>query len=69
MLAFIAVEYFVSLVDKKPNRIAWVGLSKETAHQLGTPISSLMVLMELLPDMGVDKDTAEMNKDKPIRAP
>ena len=42
----------------------WVGLSKETAHQLGTPISSLMAWMELLGDMGVDADTiAEMNKD------
>ena len=42
----------------------WVGLSKETAHQLGTPISSLMAWVELLPDMGVDADTVgEMNKD------
>ncbi len=41
-----------------------MGLSKETAHQLGTPISSLMAWMELLPDYGVDSDTvAEMNKD------
>ena len=65
MLAFIAVVYFAVLSTKKAeqNKV-WVGLSKETAHQLGTPISSLMAWMELLPDMGVDKDTvAEMNKD------
>ncbi len=65
MLAFIAVVYFLVLSAKKAeqNKV-WVGLSKETAHQLGTPISSLMAWMELLPDMGVDRDTvAEMNKD------
>ncbi len=65
MLAFIAVVYFAVLSTKKAeqNKV-WVGLSKETAHQLGTPISSLMAWMELLPDIGVDPDTvAEMNKD------
>lgn len=42
----------------------WVGLSKETAHQLGTPISSLMAWMELLQSMGVDPDMVrEMDKD------
>ncbi len=65
MLAFIVVVYFAVLTTKKAeqNKV-WVGLSKETAHQLGTPISSLMAWMELLPDMGVDSETvAEMNKD------
>lgn len=65
MLAFVAVVYFAVLSTKKAeqNKV-WVGLSKETAHQLGTPISSLMAWMELLPDYGVDADTiAEMNKD------
>ncbi len=65
MIAFVAVVYFAMLSTKRAeqNRV-WVGLSKETAHQLGTPISSLMAWMELLPDMGVDRETvAEMNKD------
>ena len=65
MLAFIAVVYFAVLSTQKAeqNKV-WVGLSKETAHQLGTPISSLMAWMELLPDYGVDADTlAEMSKD------
>lgn len=65
MLAFIAVVYFAVLSTKKAeqNKV-WVGLSKETAHQLGTPISSLMAWMELLPEMGIDNDTVnEMNKD------
>lgn len=65
MLAFIAVVYFAVLSTKKAeqNKV-WVGLSKETAHQLGTPISSLMAWMQLLPEMGVDPSTvAEMDKD------
>ena len=57
---------FVAILNSKraeQNRV-WVGLSKETAHQLGTPISSLMAWVEvlkekypddeLLPDMGHD---------------
>lgn len=65
MLVFLVVTYFAVLSTKKAeqNKV-WVGLSKETAHQLGTPISSLMAWLELLPDMGVDADTCgEMNKD------
>lgn len=65
MIAFVMVVYFAMLSTKRAeqNKV-WVGLSKETAHQLGTPISSLMAWMQLLPDMGVDNDTvAEMDKD------
>ena len=65
MLAFILVVYFAVTTSKRAeqNKV-WVGLSKETAHQLGTPISSLMAWMELLKEMGVDPDMVkEMNKD------
>ena len=65
MIAFVMVVYFAMLSTKRAeqNKV-WVGLSKETAHQLGTPISSLMAWMELLPEMGVDEATvSEMNKD------
>lgn len=65
MIAFVMVVYFAMLSTKRAeqNKV-WVGLSKETAHQLGTPISSLMAWMELLPEMGVDEATVtEMNKD------
>lgn len=65
MLAFFAVVYFAVITTKKAeqNKV-WAGLSKETAHQLGTPISSLMAWMEILPEMGVDAETLrEMNKD------
>lgn len=65
MLAFIAVLYFaMSSTKRAEQNKVWVGLSKETAHQLGTPISSLMAWTELLPDMGVEKDVVdEMEKD------
>ena len=55
VLIFVVVAIFALLSSKKAeqNKV-WVGLSKETAHQLGTPISSLMawheVLRETYPD-------------------
>lgn len=65
MLAFIAVVYFaVSSTKRAEQNKVWVGLSKETAHQLGTPISSLMAWMEIIKDSGTDPEmVAEMNKD------
>ncbi|MBP3739269.1 MAG: HAMP domain-containing histidine kinase [Muribaculaceae bacterium] len=65
MLIFIAVAYFalISVKRAEQNRV-WVGLSKETAHQLGTPISSLMAWTQLLESMGVEHDVvADMDKD------
>ncbi len=51
VLIFVLVAIFALLSSKKAeqNKV-WVGLSKETAHQLGTPISSLMAWTELLRD-------------------
>lgn len=43
----VAVVALLSIQRAEQNRV-WVGLSKETAHQLGTPISSLMAWMEML---------------------
>jgi len=65
VLIFFAVAVFALLSSKRAeqNKV-WVGLSKETAHQLGTPISSLMawtqVLRDTYPD---DKLLPEMDKD------
>lgn len=49
ILLFIVVAYlaFSSSRKAEQNQV-WVGLSKETAHQLGTPISSLMAWTEML---------------------
>ncbi len=65
MAAFVFVVYYAVTTSKKAeqNKV-WVGLSKETAHQLGTPISSLMGWVALLPDYGVPTEvTDEMSKD------
>ncbi len=65
VLLFFAVCFFAILSSKRAeqNRV-WVGLSKETAHQLGTPISSLMawtmVLKEKYP---TDELLSEMERD------
>ncbi len=62
---FVLVAIYALLSSKKSeqNRV-WVGLSKETAHQLGTPISSLMAWVEVLRETYPD-DTLipEMNRD------
>ena len=65
MILFILIAYLALMSSKKAeqNKV-WVGLSKETAHQLGTPSSSLMAWMDLLELNGVDKGLlADMGKD------
>ena len=47
LFAIIAYIGLISAKRAEQNKV-WVGLSKETAHQLGTPISSLMAWVELL---------------------
>ena len=65
VVVFVIIAFFALFASMKAeqNRV-WVGLSKETAHQLGTPISSLMawseVLRETYPD---DELLPEMEKD------
>ena len=64
-VVFLAVALFALLSMKRSeqNRV-WVGLSKETAHQLGTPISSLMAWTEILRTTYPDNDLIpEMGKD------
>lgn len=65
VMIFVVIAIFALLTSKRAeqNKV-WVGLSKETAHQLGTPISSLMawteILRETYPD---DALIPEMDKD------
>ncbi len=71
VLIFVVIAIFALLSSKKAeqNKV-WVGLSKETAHQLGTPISSLMAWVEilkesypddlLLPELGKDVDRLQL---------
>lgn len=65
VLIFVVVAIFALLTSKRAeqNKV-WVGLSKETAHQLGTPISSLMAWIEILKENYPDDDLIpEMDKD------
>lgn len=65
VVIFVLIAFFAlfSSMKAEQNKV-WVGLSKETAHQLGTPISSLMawseVLRETYPN---DELIPEMSKD------
>ena len=63
--AFLLVAYLVFSASRRAeqNRV-WVGMAKETAHQLGTPLSSLMAWSELLASKGTDSEALrEMDKD------
>ena len=65
VLIFVVVAIFALLSSKKAeqNKV-WVGLSKETAHQLGPPISSLMAWQEMLRETYPDDPLLpEMGKD------
>lgn len=60
---FFAFMTFRTSKQDEQNRV-WIGLAKETAHQLGTPISSLMGWLEYLKGQGVNPDAIEeINKD------
>ncbi len=65
MVVLLAIIYLaVSYSGKAERNRLWAGLSKETAHQLGTPISSLMAWNELLRASGVSEEiTSEIGKD------
>lgn len=60
LIAFLAL----SSTKKAEQNKVWVGLSKETAHQLGTPISSLVAWVEYLKTKDIDPSLLnEMGKD------
>ena len=63
VLVLISYNLFRTARDMEQNRI-WVGLAKETAHQLGTPISSLIAWNDYLEGKTLDeKYTSEIRKD------
>ncbi len=64
IFVFILIAFFAfsSTKNAEQNRV-WVGLSKETAHQLGTPISSLLAWVDLLKMKYDDDMIKEMSKD------
>ena len=62
---FMFIAYFVFSASRKSeqNKV-WAGMAKETAHQIGTPLSSLMAWVELLKEKeGTESMVLEMGKD------
>lgn len=62
---FVLIGYLIfSTFRKAEQNQVWAGMAKETAHQLGTPLSSLMAWIQLLEAQGTDEMiTEEMHKD------
>jgi len=63
---FLIISYLAfSYSRKSEQNLVWVGMSKETAHQLGTPLSSLLAWIEIIrEDENINKDILnEMEKD------
>jgi K+-sensing histidine kinase KdpD len=69
MLTIISVFLFISYLlfstaRKSEQNLVWIGMSKETAHQLGTPLSSIMAWLELMKMKGENIDEViEIEKD------
>jgi len=62
---FLVISYLLfSYARKSEQNQVWVGMARETAHQLGTPLSSMVAWLELLKLKGLDEDTIrEIEKD------
>lgn len=62
---FLLISYTLFSTSRRAEQNqVWVGMAKETAHQLGTPLSSLMAWIEVLRMKGVDEQTlVEMRQD------
>jgi hypothetical protein len=65
IVLFIFVSYITFSTSRKSEQnLVWIGMAKETAHQLGTPISSLMAWVEILKEENTDPNIInELNKD------
>ena len=63
LFMFIAYFMFSASRNSEQNKV-WAGMAKETAHQIGTPLSSLMAWIELLKEReGTESMVFEMEKD------
>jgi len=65
ILLFAILAYLIFNASRKSEQNqVWAGMAKETAHQIGTPLSSLMAWVELLKQKEENKSmTIEMEKD------
>ena len=63
---FLAIAYYLfSFARKAEQNRVWAGMAKETAHQIGTPLSSIMAWMELLKmkESNAEEAATEIEKD------
>ncbi|MCF8359041.1 MAG: HAMP domain-containing histidine kinase [Prolixibacteraceae bacterium] len=65
IVLFIVVAYIAfSSARNAEQNLVWIGMAKETAHQLGTPISSLLAWVEILKEKNTDGEIiTELEKD------
>ena len=65
ILLFISLIYFYYKSSKSASlNMLWTGMAKETAHQIGTPLTSLMGWVEILKNKNIDPNyITEINKD------
>jgi signal transduction histidine kinase len=65
---FLMLAYFAfNSARKSEQNQVWVGLAKETAHQLGTPISSLMAWVELLKERFKADDSLILEMENDVK--
>jgi nitrogen-specific signal transduction histidine kinase len=65
VVLFVIIAYILLVISKRAeDNLIWVGMSKETAHQLGTPISSLIAWVEMMKIKDIDDPMLpEVEKD------
>lgn len=65
IILFIILAYIAFSTSRRSEQnLVWIGMAKETAHQLGTPISSLIAWVELLKEENIDPNIiTELDKD------
>lgn len=63
-LFIVITVYSISIRNKSTQNLVWAGMARETAHQLGTPLTSLQGWIEILKDQKDSNEiSAEMQKD------
>lgn len=70
ILLFLGLGYVgYRSIKTSEQRAIWIGLAKETAHQLGTPISSLLGWVELLRERQLEATSSAESRSGPPDAP
>jgi len=61
---FLIVAYTLFSISRRAEQNqVWIGMAKETAHQLGTPLSSLLGWIDIIKEKGLEEESTEISKD------